>query len=335
VAAFFFRNEPPPAEELPELLSASELDREIDQPRIAGPKPYTDLDRFEEKFKPGVKLEGIELIPESASVAKVPPSAEPLFDNEFDFLNDPVTTPPNPIPRETAVKPEAGRPISERKPVAPPAELAPEIEMFAEDLPVATPEPPAPRTYEVRPGDTLSEIASRLLGSQARYQQIFEANRDQLKSPNDLKPGMKLRIPDGASATSASPDVTSARVPKRIPLNAELEAVPIPTTPTPRTSPVQLDKDLTEVPVEKPTLKFEPVQRNPLIPRRTKPVDPSKSPGAGRPSANLPADPSTERPVSSQAIPQTVPKESRPTESKSPLPSLDGLEPLQIPAVTR
>ena len=37
--------------------------------------------------------------------------------------------------------------------------------------------------------------AARLLGSASKYQLIFEHNRDQLHSPDDITPGMKLRIP--------------------------------------------------------------------------------------------------------------------------------------------
>ena len=52
-----------------------------------------------------------------------------------------------------------------------------------------------PATYTVRSGDTLSGIAAQMLGSTQRYHEIFEANRDQLNSPDDLRPGMELVIP--------------------------------------------------------------------------------------------------------------------------------------------
>jgi nucleoid-associated protein YgaU len=55
---------------------------------------------------------------------------------------------------------------------------------------------PATRTYTVRRGDTLSKIAQHFLGDSNRYREIFEANRDQLQSPNArLRVGMTLRIP--------------------------------------------------------------------------------------------------------------------------------------------
>jgi nucleoid-associated protein YgaU len=50
-------------------------------------------------------------------------------------------------------------------------------------------------TYTVKPGDTLSKIAKEHLGDANAYMAIFEANRDQLKDPNMIKPGQVLKIP--------------------------------------------------------------------------------------------------------------------------------------------
>jgi len=51
--------------------------------------------------------------------------------------------------------------------------------------------------YVVKDGDNLSEIAQKLLGSGRRWMRIYETNRDLLDSPDDLQPGMKLKIPAG------------------------------------------------------------------------------------------------------------------------------------------
>jgi nucleoid-associated protein YgaU len=53
----------------------------------------------------------------------------------------------------------------------------------------------AGRTYTVKAGDTLSAIARDHLGNANAYMKIFEANRDQLKDPDKIKPGQVLRIP--------------------------------------------------------------------------------------------------------------------------------------------
>ena len=47
--------------------------------------------------------------------------------------------------------------------------------------------------YTVVPGDSLSKIATQYKG--VTWQKIFEANRDQIKNPDLIHPGQKLRIP--------------------------------------------------------------------------------------------------------------------------------------------
>ncbi len=49
--------------------------------------------------------------------------------------------------------------------------------------------------YVVQPGDTLSSISRTVFGTSARWEEIFRANRDLLRSPNDLRAGQELRIP--------------------------------------------------------------------------------------------------------------------------------------------
>jgi len=53
-------------------------------------------------------------------------------------------------------------------------------------------------TYTVKAGDTLSKIAKQLLGDANAYNDIFEANRDQLSDPDKIKPGQVLKIPHTA-----------------------------------------------------------------------------------------------------------------------------------------
>jgi nucleoid-associated protein YgaU len=51
------------------------------------------------------------------------------------------------------------------------------------------------KTYTVQSGDTLSKIAKTHLGNANAYMEIFNANRDQLKDPDEIKPGQVLKIP--------------------------------------------------------------------------------------------------------------------------------------------
>lgn len=51
------------------------------------------------------------------------------------------------------------------------------------------------RIYTVQAGDTLSSLAVRFYGDATQWQRIYEANRDQLTSPEGLRVGMRIRIP--------------------------------------------------------------------------------------------------------------------------------------------
>ena len=50
--------------------------------------------------------------------------------------------------------------------------------------------------YEVQAGDNLSKIAGLVTQGKLSYQQIFEANSDQLDDPNTIKAGQRLVIPN-------------------------------------------------------------------------------------------------------------------------------------------
>jgi nucleoid-associated protein YgaU len=51
------------------------------------------------------------------------------------------------------------------------------------------------RMYEVKQGDSLSKIALTFYGDSAQWPKIYEANKDQVKDPDLVYPGQKLRIP--------------------------------------------------------------------------------------------------------------------------------------------
>jgi len=51
------------------------------------------------------------------------------------------------------------------------------------------------RTYNVQPGDTLSKIAKEFYGNANDYNRIFEANRDKLESPDKIRAGQEIVIP--------------------------------------------------------------------------------------------------------------------------------------------
>ena len=99
---------------------------------------------------------------------------------------------------------------------APP--MAPEPDRGTTATPATAPIPPAtPDTaagddatpaeaivYTVRPGDSLSIIATRELCRQPAWEEIYERNRDVLADPTKLQPGMQLRL-DGIENRCARP----------------------------------------------------------------------------------------------------------------------------------
>jgi nucleoid-associated protein YgaU len=52
-----------------------------------------------------------------------------------------------------------------------------------------------PKTYTVKAGDTLSQIAKAHYNDGSTYMKIYNANRDQLHDPDIIHPGQVLRIP--------------------------------------------------------------------------------------------------------------------------------------------
>jgi nucleoid-associated protein YgaU len=52
------------------------------------------------------------------------------------------------------------------------------------------------RTYIVKSGDTLSDIAQSEMGDAKRWPELYEANKDAVgKNPDLIHPGLELRIP--------------------------------------------------------------------------------------------------------------------------------------------
>ncbi len=220
VAAFFFRNEPDPFAELPPLDDPAALDAEIAEKPIApytqeltkptnpgSPSPQANPWRLPEIYRPGnANVAGDELPAAPAAPAPIQ-------------LSEPIPSLPNPA--RTAIEvgspfgdplPETQRPTRENPlpgneawtsiPATPPkSKSASEPPSLPRPEVVKSPAPPAKAPteavsmYKIRQGDTLSELAAKHLGSSRRYMEIYEANRDKLKNPNDIQIGMIIRIP--------------------------------------------------------------------------------------------------------------------------------------------
>ncbi|MBT4531089.1 MAG: LysM peptidoglycan-binding domain-containing protein [Phycisphaerae bacterium] len=50
-------------------------------------------------------------------------------------------------------------------------------------------------TYKVKKGDTLSEIAQKIMGTTRKTQLLIDLNKDVMPNPNNIRPGMILKYP--------------------------------------------------------------------------------------------------------------------------------------------
>ena len=63
------------------------------------------------------------------------------------------------------------------------------------EMPRETSSAPSVKTYTVKSGDCLWNIAKRYYGNGARYSDIYNANKDKISNPNLIYPGQVLTIP--------------------------------------------------------------------------------------------------------------------------------------------
>lgn len=75
--------------------------------------------------------------------------------------------------------------------------------------------------YEVKSGDTLSDISLAVFGSATRWKDLLDANRDKLQKPESLQVGMKLRIPEGGKLRSAGAAKVESKKPAPKPTTAQ------------------------------------------------------------------------------------------------------------------
>lgn len=60
---------------------------------------------------------------------------------------------------------------------------------------VAEPSAASFEKYTVEKGDTLQKISKKFYGTTKKWNKIFEANKDALKTPDRIRPGQSLNIP--------------------------------------------------------------------------------------------------------------------------------------------
>jgi LysM repeat protein len=148
------------------------------------------------------------------------------------------------------------------------------------------------RTHTIKAGDKLSNLAQKYLGSSNRFQELFEANKGVLKSPNSLPVGVTIVIPAKETPRPLPPpDTTESRKP----------ASPAP-HPAPESRAEEPDRK-TETPSDADIRKrlFTPSRKGPFSSGRV-----------GLPTRNAVSD-----------VPRLKEESADETAPKSPLPRID------------
>jgi len=127
--------------------------------------------------------------------------SQALFDHNRDVLRNPDELPIGAvlrIPSPVTLPPAADQVAPSSSPIdPPPVPATPSAPVKLNRLinADATKAAPQRRTYTVQPGDSLVDIARKLYGDGRRYETLFEANRQVLTTPTQLKPGTVLVVP--------------------------------------------------------------------------------------------------------------------------------------------
>jgi hypothetical protein len=266
VAAFFFRNEPGSEKQIPYLENPEALAKKMED--TEGPKPYLQNSSFDNgRNQDFIKLDEIETNDEFS--AFIGSSSDSEKNSAYEEL--PAT---GAINKSQTWKKDrfenrsrTPSPIAKREAVAHNHQTAKRssphqtwnalsnraTEKIRPERAASTSEI---RIHRVRPGETLSSLATYYLGSDSRFIELYQLNKDVLKNPNRLQVGMKLRIPPAklsrvVSARTAKTQSTSTiRTPQRAPRLSN-------------------DRPASTKPQEKrrtPFSRFLPVRRSPFLP---------------------------------------------------------------------
>lgn len=231
VAAFFFRNEPDPFAELPPLDDPASLDAQIAEKPIA---PYIDpISGQPATNAASASQQNPWELPEMYRPLPQPPVASEGL-SAFPGAPDPINlAEPVPFPADSPAKSiEVGNPFGDLPKTPSPNRDVPlpgnEDWTSVPSSPSSTPPKPelvksspppdaTPTMYKIKQGDTLSVLAEKHLGSSRRFMEIYEANRDKLKNPDDIRMGMLIRIPPRVKFKETLPATSSPAVQEKTP----------------------------------------------------------------------------------------------------------------------
>ncbi len=321
VAAFFFRNPQMKSPAVPELESSEEVDARISEKAVTPYLTGIDADKEETAGHSRAGEKSASYGADFPSRREAPHWEVPEFlkmntaETSENRYSNPETVTPNPIPLVSETRNDTKLTSTnnsktlkyipdhnqgwETVPPIPIPDVAGESPLqdrnSANGLRQEGPSDSADvLLHTVKSGETLSSIAADHLGSSARFEDIYEANRDLLKNPNDLRVGMKLKIPtqkrgvrdreglalpaDGPSASNANSAETTkpatatsrkgltraaVRTPEGNPLKSD-DADEQSTADDPATESTRTTRPAGSV---APKGRFAPMRRSPYRPR--------------------------------------------------------------------
>lgn len=297
--AFFFRHDASPSGAKPQLRTAKQLDARIAEKSIT---PYLS----------GIEEDDTQRGPTARSISDRggPPlrgssdgSLPQLESPDFfaDDSNEPFALPKGRVKTRSS---QAEQEIPDLTPIPIPevGDLSSHAGNSATQSPReaigTTDSSEVLKTYTVQRGDSLSSIAAKELGNPNRFLEIYEANRDRLKDANDVRVGMKLRIPPrqkssapNSSKSKRQSDLLSDSAP---PLLSPTETDGVNSNaPTIILEPIiEQERSTPANPTTPGNKKFVPVKRPPLGTRvpttQTDSSDPKNQ--AGRRLSQLPPE---------------------------------------------
>jgi hypothetical protein len=202
----------------------------------------------------------------------------------------------------------------------------------AKNLPLASdPEPPStqspptpPTPYIVKPGDSLSAIAERLLGDANRYGEIFELNAGKpqpdggrLTDPDQIWPGWSLEIPVAGRSNGQAPPPEVRPEEPRPTRNGEEQ---------PRTQPEPAGSDAEPPQTQGEEPQTERLQAQGDAPQ-TQGTEPSPSQSEAKPPVQAPAAPPPQHtepaPQAEHSTSPQEPESAPPPEHTAPAPSAE------------
>ncbi|MDD4879235.1 MAG: LysM peptidoglycan-binding domain-containing protein [Candidatus Omnitrophica bacterium] len=62
--------------------------------------------------------------------------------------------------------------------------------------------------YKVQKGETLQKISMKLYGTTKKWKKLYDLNRDVLKSPDKIRPGMTIKVPATKAAETEGNEYT-------------------------------------------------------------------------------------------------------------------------------